>query len=304
MRGQEEGKAGCVRPFVFIMRPFQKVRASPPILCGQGAYSMRRIMIAMGSGALILALGYAFAPPSLRFWDARPPAPRTQAGEKIGPVAGNSCADAKYQANPACQILAAANASWAKAFPAGKYVPAQIRFYAQTSKTGCGTAQSAMGPFYCPADKSIYLDETWLQTLSQAHGTAAKPATAYSVAHEVGHHIQYLTGIVDQIRAYQKRLPAADSEKLQTALDLQADCYAGVWAAQNGALTNASDMENGLRLTQAEGAKLKRQPAAPILVPENFSLGSVRDRLAWLKRGLDTGDPDRCDPFQTVRLEK
>ena len=265
---------------------------------------MRRRMIAMGYGLLILALGYAFAPPSLRFWDGRAPAPRTQAGEAMGQIMGNSCADAKYQANPACQILATANASWAKAFPAGKYQPTQIRFYAQTGKTGCGTAQSARGPFYCPTDASIYLDETWLQTLSQTHGTAAEPAKAYIVAHELGHHIQYLTGIVDQIRAYQTRLPAADREKLQTALDLQADCYAGVWAAQNGALTNATDMENGLRLAQAEGAKLKRQPAAPVLVPENFSLASVRDRLAWLKRGLDTGDPDRCDPFQTVRLDK
>lgn len=265
---------------------------------------MRRMMIAMGSGALILALGYAFAPPSLRFWDARPPAPRTQAGEAIGPAAGNSCADAKYQASPACQILAAANASWAKAFPAGKYVPTQIRFYAQTGKTGCGTAQSAMGPFYCPADKSIYLDETWLQNLSQVHGKAAEPAKAYSVAHEVGHHIQYVTGIVDQIRAYQKRLSAADREKLQTALELQADCYAGVWAAQNVGLVSAVDMENGLRLAQAEGAKMVDQAAEPSLVPENFSLGSKRDRMAWLKRGLETGDPDRCDPFQTVRLEK
>ena len=265
---------------------------------------MRRMMIAMGSGALILALGYAFAPPSLRFWDARPPAPRTQAGEAIGAVAGNSCADAKYQASPACQILAAANASWAKAFPAGKYVPTQIRFYAQTGKTGCGTAQSAMGPFYCPADKSIYLDETWLQNLSQVHGKAAEPAKAYSVAHEVGHHIQYVTGIVDQIRAYQKRLSAADREKLQTALELQADCYAGVWAARNKDRMEPGDLEEGLRAAHQIGDDVLQQAGQGRVVPESFTHGSAKDRMAWLKHGLDTGDPDRCDPFQTIALEK
>lgn len=265
---------------------------------------MRRNVIAVASAALILALGYAFAPPVLRFWEPGSPAPRPASPASSAPVSGKSCADAAYQKSAACQTVAAANASWAKAFPTGKYTPTRIIFYAQTGQTGCGTAQSAMGPFYCPTDQSIYLDEAFLKNIADTKGEADTSAQAYIVAHEVGHHIQYLTGIVDQIRAYQKRLAAAEREKLQTALELQADCYAGVWAAQNVTLISSVDMAEGLRRAQAAGMKMAGQTDGRLLVPENFSLGSVRDRLAWLKRGLDTGDPDRCDPFQTIRLQK
>jgi len=129
-----------------------------------------------------------------------------------------------------CQVLASANDTWAKAFPPGKYKEPKIVFYSQNGRSGCGAAQSAMGPFYCPADQGIYLDTDFYGELSQRFGAAGDFAQAYVIAHEVGHHIQYLTGIASQVREYQSRASEVEGNKLQVAMELQADCYAGVWA--------------------------------------------------------------------------
>jgi predicted metalloprotease len=216
---------------------------------------------------------------------------------------GQGCA-ANAASKFSCQVLASANETWAKAFPRGKYTPPKIVFYTRKGQSGCGVAQSAVGPFYCPADQGIYLDTDFYAELSQRFGAAGDFAQAYVIAHEVGHHIQYLTGIADQVRGYQKRASEADSNKLQVAMELQADCYAGVWAAQNKDRMEPGDLEEGLRAAHQVGDDILQQQAQGRVVPESFTHGSAKDRMAWLKRGLETGDPDSCDPFRTVRLER
>lgn len=202
-----------------------------------------------------------------------------------------------------CQVLASVNETWAKAFPPGKYQATRLLFYTREGQSGCGTAQSAMGPFYCPADQGIYLDTAFYDELSKRMSASADYAQAYVIAHEVGHHIQYLTGITDQIRRYQARASKEDSERLQVALELQADCYAGIWAARNKERIELGNLEDGLRAAHHIGKDSLKSQAKGRVVPESFSYGSINDRTAWLKRGFDRDDPDACDPFQTVRLK-
>lgn len=215
---------------------------------------------------------------------------------------GQGC-DENAASRFSCQVLASANETWAKAFPRGQYTPPKIVFYTRQGQSGCGVAQSAMGPFYCPADQGIYLDTDFYAELSERFGAAGDFAQAYVIAHEVGHHIQYLTGIADQVRQYQERASKADDNELQVAMELQADCYAGVWAARNKDRLEPGDLEEGLRAAHQVGDDILQQAAQGRVVPESFTHGSAKDRVAWLKRGLDTGDPDKCDPFRTVRLE-
>ncbi len=215
---------------------------------------------------------------------------------------GQGC-DENAASKFSCQVLASANETWAKAFPRGQYTPPKIVFYTRQGQSGCGVAQSAMGPFYCPADQGIYLDTDFYAELSERFGAAGDFAQAYVIAHEVGHHIQYLTGIADQVRQYQERASKADDNELQVAMELQADCYAGVWAARNKDRLEPGDLEEGLRAAHQVGDDILQQAAQGRVVPESFTHGSAKDRVAWLKRGLDTGDPDKCDPFRTVRLE-
>lgn len=216
---------------------------------------------------------------------------------------GHGC-EADAASKYSCQVLASANQTWGKAFPAGQYKPPRIVFYTRTGQSGCGAAQSAMGPFYCPADQSIYLDTEFYRELAERFGAAGDFAQAYVVAHEVGHHIQYLTGIADQVRDYQSRASEAEGNKLQVAMELQADCYAGVWAARNKDRMEPGDLQEGLRAAHQIGDDVLQQATQGRVVPESFTHGSAKDRMAWLKRGLDTGDPDRCDPFQTIELGK
>jgi predicted metalloprotease len=248
---------------------------------------------------LVLALVMGFNPLSWLGGGA----PQSIAPHQMGQSNADACnvdAASKYS----CQVLASANTTWAKAFPAGQYKPPGLVFYTREGQSGCGAAQSAMGPFYCPADQKIYLDTDFYQELSGRFGASGDFAQAYVIAHEVGHHIQYLTGIADQVRNYQSRASEAEGNRLQVAMELQADCYAGVWAARNKDRMEPGDLEEGLRAAHQIGDDVLQQAAQGRVVPESFTHGSAKDRMAWLKRGLDTGDPDRCDPFQTIALEK
>lgn len=260
----------------------------------------------LGFGGLILLIGLAFAlginPLSLLGLQSNPTPQQTQTSPN-GQSTGQGC-DANAASKYSCQVLASANETWAKAFPAGKYKPPKIVFYTRQGSSGCGVAQSAMGPFYCPADQGIYLDTDFYAELSQRFGAAGDFAQAYVIAHEVGHHIQYLTGIADQVRQYQEQASPADGNELQVAMELQADCYAGVWAARNKDRMEPGDIEEGLRAAHQIGDDVLQQAAHGRVVPESFTHGSAKDRMAWLKRGLDTGDPDKCDPFKTVRLDR
>jgi uncharacterized protein len=203
-----------------------------------------------------------------------------------------------------CQVLASTEDTWAKLF-AGKgqrYQPAGLRFYSGGGQSGCGAAQSAMGPFYCPNDGDIYLDTAFFDELQNRFGAAGDFAQAYVIAHEVGHHVQDLTGVLGDASQRQRSLSTREGNALQVLVELQADCYAGVYAAnakdrQGRPVMEAGDVEEGLRAAQAIGDDTLQRQAQGRVVPEAFTHGSSAQRVQWLRRGLETGDPAACDTF-------
>jgi predicted metalloprotease len=198
-----------------------------------------------------------------------------------------------------CQVLASTEDTWGRIFSESgqTYRPAQFIFYDGRGQSGCGAAQAAMGPFYCPTDNSIYLDTSFYSELQNRFGAAGDFAQAYVIAHEVGHHIQFLTGTLDQASRQQQRLPAAQANAVQVRVELQADCYAGVWAARNRERMEPGDVEEGMRAAEAIGDDTLQRAAQGRVVPESFTHGSSAQRMEWLRRGLETGDPAQCDTF-------
>lgn len=195
----------------------------------------------------------------------------------------------------ACRVLKSTEQVWGQIYAeqGARYTPPRLRFYEDNSQSGCGAAQSAMGPFYCPTDRGVYLDTSFFRELSQRFGAGGDFAQAYVVAHEVGHHIQNLTGQAEAVSRAQQTLPTAQGNAQSVRLELQADCYAGVWAKRSGRM-EPGDLEEGLRAAEAIGDdRLQGNRASP----ESFTHGTSAQRAYWLKRGFDTGDPARCDTF-------
>src|SRR5690606_19049634 len=158
--------------------------------------------------------------------------------------------------------------------------------------TGCGLGQAAMGPFYCPADRKVYLDLSFWQDLEGKLGASGEAARAYVIAHEIGHHVQTLTGASDRAR----RMGAQGAESGSVRLEVQADCYAGVWAAHAGAVSNGqvalsqADLEDGLRAAAAVGDDTLQRKSQGQVMPDAFTHGSSEQRMRWFRRGLETGD--------------
>ena len=185
------------------------------------------------------------------------------------------------------------------------YQPPTVILYEQGTSTGCGFGQAAMGPFYCPTDQRVYLDLSfWRQMETQLGASAADFARAYVIAHEYGHHVQTLTGAAAQVRRAQQRAAGqAEANRYSVALELQADCYAGVWAANAAAVSNgavaleAGDLEEGMRTAAAIGDDTLQRRQGGRVVPEGFTHGSSAQRVEWLRRGYQSGDPAACDTF-------
>ena len=197
------------------------------------------------------------------------------------------------------KILGSTERRWTDLFAksGNGYRAPKLVFYTESNQSGCGAAQAAMGPFYCPADEGIYLDVGFFSELSQRFGAGGDFAAAYVIAHEVGHHIQKLTGVAEQVQSAQQRASKAEGNKLQVAMELQADCYAGVWARNDTDLLEAGDIQEGLRAAEAIGDDTLQRASQGVVVPESFTHGSSEQRMAWLKRGLDSGDPAQCNTF-------
>jgi uncharacterized protein len=208
-----------------------------------------------------------------------------------------------------CQVLANTEDTWARVFQAQgqQYQPAKFAFFTGGTDSGCGAAQAAMGPFYCPSDNSIYLDTSFYGELQNKFGAAGDFAQAYVIAHEVGHHIQHLTGVLDQARSQQKRVSAAQGNAVQVRVELQADCYAGVYAAnakdaQGRPVMEPGDVQEGLTAAAAIGDDTLQRQAQGRVRPESFTHGSAEQRQRWLQKGLDTGDPAACDTFGAANV--
>jgi predicted metalloprotease len=197
-----------------------------------------------------------------------------------------------------CNALSSLNKTWQPVFTKSNvpFKQPKLVFYSQQGRSGCGAAQSAMGPFYCPSDQGIYIDTDFYREMDQRLGAGGDFARDYVVAHEYGHHIQKLTGIADQVRAAQQRNPS-QSNQLQVKLELQADCYAGVWAARNKDRIEPGDIESGLNAAHQIGDDTLMKGAGQRPVEAAFTHGSSAQRMEWLHRGLDSGNEDACDTF-------
>ncbi|SCW67356.1 hypothetical protein SAMN02927924_02019 [Sphingobium faniae] len=196
------------------------------------------------------------------------------------------------------KVLGSTERVWDQVFQeAGQtYQPTILSFYSQSGTSGCGAAQSAMGPFYCPNDQKVYLDTDFFTELRNRFGAPGDFAQAYVIAHEVGHHVQDLEGTLGQVNKRQRAVSEAEGNALQVRVELQADCYAGVWAKRTG-LMEAGDLEEGMKAAQSIGDDTLQKAAGRRPVPESFTHGSSAERMEWLRRGLDSGDPAQCDTF-------
>ena len=191
------------------------------------------------------------------------------------------------------QVLGSTEQVWGQIFQqaGAQYQPTTLVAYTNYNQSGCGAAQAAMGPFYCPTDKQIYIDPAFFNELSRRFGAPGDFAQAYVIAHEVGHHIQGLEGTLDKAQAAQARLGEAQGNQVQVGIELQADCYAGVWAARSGALEQG-DIEEGMRAAEAIGDDMLTKGQVS---PDNFTHGTSAQRMEALRRGLSTGNPASCN---------
>ena len=180
-----------------------------------------------------------------------------------------------------------------------RYTEPRLALFTGATNSGCGFAQSAMGPFYCPNDQKIYLDMDFFRVMESQLGSRGEFARAYVIAHEVGHHVQDELGLLSEVNARRARMGATQSNEMSVRVELQADCYAGIWAkASQGAfnLTDA-DIESALDTAARIGDDALQKAGQGYVVPDSFTHGSSAQRQDWFYRGFRSGDPNQCDTF-------
>ena len=340
---------------------------------GGGGGGLGLIMSLVGSrfgigGIIVVAIG-AMLLGINPFGGGSSVGPGVRSSTEVSQTAAQKACAVDAASTFSCRVLASTEDTWGKIFAerGQKYAPAGFIFYSGTGQSGCGAAQSAMGPFYCPGDHKLYIDLAFYEDMKNklgapgdfaqayviAHevghhvqtllGTSAKVAQAqqgmsksqanqlsvklelqadcyagvwghhakrernliepgdfaqaYVIAHEIGHHIQYLTGTLEKAGAAQARASSAEGNAIQVKVELQADCYAGVWGGRNRDRLEPGDIEEGLRAASAIGDDTLQKASQGRVVPESFTHGSSEQRMAWLKRGLETADQAACDTF-------
>lgn len=226
---------------------------------------------------------------------------QTQQSTAGAPQGTEVCETGPY-ALEACNALGSLNETWQPLFQQAKipFEQPTLTLFSGSTQSGCGAASSAMGPFYCPSDEGIYIDTAFYDTMQRQLGAGGDFARYYVMAHEYGHHIQKMTGLADQIRSAQARSPGRSND-LQVRMELQADCYAGVWAGLNRNLIEPGDMEEGMTAASAIGDDTLQRNAGQRVSPESFTHGTSAQRMSWLKRGLQSGDEDQCNTFADLQ---
>ncbi|MGY3910395.1 KPN_02809 family neutral zinc metallopeptidase [Aeromonas piscicola] len=198
-------------------------------------------------------------------------------------------------------MLASTEDAWAEIFQqsGNPYQAPKLVLYRGATRTGCGQGQSVMGPFYCPADRTVYIDLSFYQEMRDKLGADGDFAQGYVVAHEVGHHVQNLLGIEHKMRQQQQGLSRAEQNKLSVKLELQADCFAGVWGhyMEREQVLEHGDLEEALNAAQAIGDDRLQQQSQGRAIPDSFTHGSSAQRYTWFKRGFDSGKPASCNTF-------
>ena len=224
--------------------------------------------------------------------------PATQSASQDRGSATTVCRENAEQL-AACNAFSSAQKTWAAVFAnqGQRFQAPGLRFFDQNGESGCGAAQAAMGPFYCPTDQRIYLDTSFFNELATRFKASGDFAQDYVIAHEFGHHIQNLLGTSDQVQRIQRSSSEREGNAASVRLELQADCYAGVWAAQNRDRLDPGDVQEGMTAAQAIGDDTLQKQSSGRVMPDSFTHGTSAQRQHWLQVGLETGDPARCDTF-------
>ena len=199
-------------------------------------------------------------------------------------------------------VLGDTEDTWGEIFRArgGQYIPTKLVLFSGRIQSGCGVASAGAGPFYCPGDHKVYIDLEFYRELEQQFQAPGSFARAYVLAHEVGHHVQSLLGISDKVRAAQERGGEEQANALSVRLELQADCFAGIWANhanRSRHILESGDIEDALRAAAAVGDDTIQRRVQGEVVPETFTHGTAQQRMTWFKRGIDSGDLANCDTF-------
>ena len=232
------------------------------------------------------------------------------AGDQSGSAISECKTGADANKNDVCRVIGTVNsvqAYWASELPRyGKeYPPAKTVLYKGATQSACGTASNQVGPFYCPLDQKVYLDMSFYSELHQRFGAPGDFAQAYVIAHEVGHHVQNLVGTAQQVREAQEQVGQAQANDLSVRMELQADCFAGVWAAtaqRSRQLLSEGDIEEALGAASAIGDDRIQRQTQGYVVPDAFTHGSGEQRQRWFMRGYEAGRPDNCDTFKANPL--
>jgi predicted metalloprotease len=204
------------------------------------------------------------------------------------------------------KVLGSAEDVWGKIFQQSnaQYRPPTLVLFDGQVRSACGMGQSAVGPFYCSGDEKLYIDLAFFRDLQSRFGAPGDFAQAYVIAHEVGHHVQKLTGTLQKLEATRGRVSEAENNLTSVRMELQADCYAGVWGYHAGTMNQleSGDVAEALNAATAIGDDRLQQQTQGRVVPESFTHGSSEQRVRWFKRGLDSGRAKDCDTFSTVSL--
>ena len=204
-------------------------------------------------------------------------------------------------------VLADTEDTWGEIFLRGgaTYEKPKLVLFTGAVRSACGLAQSAVGPFYCPGDRKVYIDLEFYKMLEKRFGAPGEFAKAYVVAHEVGHHVQNLLGISGKVHAAMERSSRERANQLSVRQELQADCYAGIWANhanRSRHILEAGDVESGLNAAAAIGDDRLQKQAQGYVAPESFTHGSSAQRVQWFRRGLESGELSACDTFKAGRV--
>jgi predicted metalloprotease len=204
-------------------------------------------------------------------------------------------------------VLADTEDTWTEIFreKSAKYIPPKLVLFSNRTPTACGTGQTATGPFYCPADQKVYIDLSFYQLMKQRFHVSGEFAQAYVIAHEVGHHVQNLMGITSKVDNARRRLSETQANALSVRMELQADCFAGVWAYhanQARGIIESGDIETALNAATAIGDDALQRQAQGYVVPDSFTHGTSAQRVRWFKRGIDTGKVSACNTFSAQQL--
>ncbi|BBW75128.1 neutral zinc metallopeptidase [Klebsiella michiganensis] len=198
-------------------------------------------------------------------------------------------------------ILADTEDTWGAIFKdmGRQYPQPKLVMYRGATRTACGTGQSVMGPFYCPADSTVYIDLSFYDEMRNKLGAGGDFAQGYVIAHEVGHHVQKLLGIESKVRQLQQNASQAEANRLSVRMELQADCFAGVWGynMQKQDYMETGDLQEALNAAEAIGDDRLQQQSQGRVVPDSFTHGTSQQRYTWFKRGFDSGDPAQCNTF-------